>query len=174
MELTIKSTTLFIAILLTGLSAGLFYAWEVSVITGTKRISDQSYLEVMQSINREILNVRFYLIFFGSLIGLIIGSYLQYRIGITPVFLLMTAAMLSYLIGTFGVTVFGNVPLNEALDVLNLSEMNQEMSKETRIYFEGKWNRWHTVRTVFSVLAFLLALLASFLEKNDLALVETP
>ena len=68
MELSAKGTTLLIAILLTGLSARLFYAWEVSVIPGTKRIPNRAYLETMQSINRAILHPAFYIIFFGSLL----------------------------------------------------------------------------------------------------------
>jgi hypothetical protein len=38
---------MFSAIVLTGLSAGLFYAWAVSVIPGTKKVKDFTYLETM-------------------------------------------------------------------------------------------------------------------------------
>ena len=56
MEITLKSIILFSTLILTGLSAGFFYAWQVSVIPGTKRVVDLTYLETMQSINRAILN----------------------------------------------------------------------------------------------------------------------
>lgn len=56
MEISIKTITLFAAALLTGLSAGLFYAWAVSVIPGTRKVTDMIYLETMQSINRAIRN----------------------------------------------------------------------------------------------------------------------
>ncbi len=167
MELSIKSTTLLIAILLTGLSAGLFYAWEVSVIPGTKRIPDRAYLETMQSINRAILNPAFYLIFFGSLLFLIGSSYLQYKTQFNLAFGLILAATLSYVIGTFGVTLFGNVPLNEGLDIVNLNQLSKEALTNTRLTYEGQWNRWHTIRTIFSVLAFLLCLLAAFMESSS-------
>ncbi len=167
MEISIRISTLFLAILLTGLSAGLFYAWEVSVIPGTKRIPDRSYLETMQSINRAILNPAFFIIFFGSLLFLLSGSYMQYRAAVNLSFWFMLGATLTYLIGTFGVTVFGNVPMNEALDAVNLNDLNIESLKSTRMAYEGKWNQWHRVRTVFSVLAFVLSLLAVFVSHTN-------
>lgn len=160
MELSIKSTTLFAAIILTGLSAGLFYAWSVSVIPGTRKLLDLTYLETMQSINREILNPAFFLIFFGSLILLIISTVQQYQTG--PTFWILLTASLTYLIGTFGVTAFGNVPLNNSLDVLQISELNPDQITNLRLRYEIKWNRLHMIRTVFSVLSFLFSLFAAF------------
>ena len=167
MESIIKAAPLFLGILLTGLSAGLFYAWEVSVIPGTKLITDRNYLETMQSINRAILNPGFYLIFFGSLLLLFTSTYLQYRVGVNLSFWLLLGASISYLVGTFGVTVFGNVPLNEALGVLNLQELTDGLLDHHRSSFEDHWNRLHTVRTVFSILAFVAILLSSFLKSNQ-------
>ena len=166
MEVSIKTTVLFLAIILTGLSSGFFYAWEVSVIPGTKQVSDSNYLETMQIINRAVLNPAFFLIFFGSLIVLMGSSYLQYTAASKLSFWFMLAATLTYLIGTFGVTVVGNVPLNEGLDVVVLEELGKEAMHETRMAYEGKWNRLHTIRTVFSVIAFLFSLLAAFSDNR--------
>ena len=160
MEISIKSILLFVAVALTGLSAGLFYAWAVSIIPGTRKVVDLTYLETMQAINRAILNPAFFLIFMGSLILLIISTIQQYQAGLT--FWIMLAATLTYLGGTFGVTAFGNVPLNNALDALHLHDMSVDQLTEFRQYFEVKWNRLHMIRTVFSVLSFLLSLLAVF------------
>ena len=79
MEISIRSITLFIALILSGLSAGLFYAWSVSVIPGTKRVPDLVYLEAMQAINRAILNPAFFLVFFGSLILLGVSTVQNFR-----------------------------------------------------------------------------------------------
>jgi len=166
MELSLKNTSLFLAILLTGLSAGLFYAWEVSVIPGTKKIADHSYLEAMQSINRAILNPAFYTIFFGSLLLLFSSAFLQYKVTIDWSFWLILIALVSYLIGTFGVTMFGNVPLNEALDVVQLKGLAEDALGQQRKIYETQWNRLHTIRTVFSVLAFMAILLSAFVNHN--------
>lgn len=160
MEISIKSITLFSAVLLTGLSAGLFYAWTVSVIPGTRRVPDYIYLETMQSINRAILNPAFLLIFFGSLILLVMSAFQQFKSGLT--FWLLLAATIIYLIGTIGVTSLGNVTLNNALEALDLSKLGTDIMEHTRHQYEIKWNRFHMIRTVFSVLSFLLSLFGVF------------
>lgn len=147
------------SIIFTGLSAGLFYAWQVSVIPGTRHTGDYNYLETMQSINRAILNPAFFLIFFGALITLSIASIYEFHTS-KLVFGLMVSASIIYLVGTFGVTALGNVPLNNELDVLELSELAPQKLREFRKYYETNWNRLHLIRTVFAVLSFLMALLA--------------
>lgn len=164
MEISIKDIVLYIAVVLTGLSAGLFYAWAVSVIPGTKRVSDPVYLETMQQINRAILNPAFFLIFFGSLITLIISSVLHYRPSGTQSWLIIASTLL-YL-GTFLVTTTGNVPLNNSLDAINLSEYSIEKANQFRTHYEVKWNRLHMIRTILSALSFLSVLLAAFTNQN--------
>ena len=160
MEISVKSITLFAAIAITGLSAGLFYAWSVSVIPGTRKIMDLNYMETMQSINRAILNPAFFLIFFGALILLATSALQHFHAGSSFWFLL--AATVFYFIGTIGVTGLGNVPLNNELDALELNSLNDDQLTEFRKYYESKWNLLHNVRTVFAVLSFLLSLMAVF------------
>ena len=160
MEFSTKTLTLFLAIGLTGLSAGLFYAWAVSVIPGTRKVVDMTYLESMQSINRAILNPAFFLIFIGSPIALAVSSIQQFNSG--PSWWFLLAATITYLLGTFGVTVFGNVPLNDLLDAMDLNTLSEVKTTEFRKSYESKWNRFHLIRTIFSVLAFMLSLCAVF------------
>ena len=160
MELSIKSITLFSAIFLTGLSAGLFYAWAVSVIPGTKRVPDPVYLQTMQAINRAILNPAFFLIFFGSFLLLVMSAIQHIQDGLT--FWMLLAAALTYLTGTVGVTALGNVPLNNSLDMLEWSELSMQLLGSTRQQYEVKWNRLHAIRTVFAVLSFLFSFLGIF------------
>lgn len=162
MEISFKSFTLLTAIILTGLSAGLFYAWTVSVIPGTRKVIDLTYLESMQSINRAILNPAFYLSFFGSPIMLAISTAQHFKSGTAFWFLLM--ATILYLIGTFGVTTFGNVPLNDALDALDLAQLSEAKKTEFRNFYERKWNRLHWIRTAFAILAFIFSLLGLFIK----------
>ena len=166
MEISIKSLVLFGAVALTGLSAGLFYAWSVSVIPGTQKISDSTYLQTMQSINRAILNPAFFLIFFGSIVALGLASIYEYPSN-TWRFMLLLAASVTYLVGTIGVTGLGNVPLNDQLDVFKIAESSPEKIAEFRAYYESKWNRFHLFRTVFAVGSFLLALLALLVDAKN-------
>ncbi len=161
MELSIKSFVLLGAVILTGLSAGLFYAWSVSVIPGTQNLEDSNYLETMQSINRAILNPRFFAVFFGSIIFLSIASIYEFNLNRTA-FWLILAASICYLVGTVGVTGLGNVPLNDQLDVLKLEELSNSKVAEFRQYYEQQWNRWHLVRTICAVISFILTVLSLF------------
>lgn len=161
MDISIKSFILYGAVVFTGLSAGLFYAWSVSVIPGTQKVVDSTYLETMQSINRAILNPAFFLIFFGSIIFLSIGSIYQFNANKTTFWLMLTSSIF-YLVGTVGVTALGNVPLNDQLDVLNLGEMTSNKILEFRNFYETNWNRLHLIRTVFAVASFMLSVIAIF------------
>jgi uncharacterized membrane protein len=161
MEFSLNFTALFSATLLTGLSAGLFYAWQVSVIPGTKRVQDSVYIETMQKINRAIINPPFMLIFLGSLLLQILSAFL-YR-DTSAAFWFILASALIYGIGTVIVTGLGNVPLNDKLDTLSLPDMSKEQLAIERQHYEAKWNKFHLVRSVFAVLSFMLILLAAFL-----------
>lgn len=165
MEISIKSFVLFGAVVLTGLSAGLFYAWSVSVIPGTQKVIDSTYLETMQSINRAILNPAFFLVFFGTLVLLSIGSIYEFHTNRT-VFWLLLGASITYLIGTIGVTGLGNVPLNDQLEALQFRELTADKISAFRKYYETNWNTLHQVRTAFAVLSFLLVTLAVFIDNK--------
>ncbi len=164
MSLLMKNASLYAAIILTGLSAGFFYAWQVSVIPGTKQVGDKPYLEVMQSINRAILNPWFFVIFIGTLLLLAVATYTHYK---QPSFIPVLAALVFYLVGTIGVTGIGNVPMNETLDAINLAHENEQSLKEIRTLWEPRWNKFHLIRTWCSVISFLLVLLAAFTQLKN-------
>jgi uncharacterized membrane protein len=144
----------------TALIAGLFYAYSCSVNIALSKLSDEGYVAVMQSINREIQNPLFFTSFMGTLFLLPLSTWMQYRVGVSPTFFLLLAATAIYIIGAFIVTMAGNVPLNEALDKFNFQAAASEEITRQRIQFENVWNRWHTIRTVCSFVSLVLVLIA--------------
>ena len=120
--MSINALTQIATILLTGLVAGLFYGYDCSVIRGLGALPDKSFLSAFQSINREILNLYFFISFMGSLLLLPLATWLNYNSGISNSFYFLLAATLIYAIAVFGVTVFGNVPLNNILDQFNIEK----------------------------------------------------
>ncbi len=158
-----KTSVFFITVLLNALSVGFFFTWSVSVILGTKKVGDLTYLETMQSINKEILNPVFFIVFFGSLITLILNAALQNNNKLM-FWLLLTSAII-YLIGTFGVTAFGNVPLNNELDALDIKALNITELKNFRDYYESNWNQYHNIRTLSNMISFILLLISIFIQK---------
>lgn len=137
-----------VAVLLLGLSAGLFFAFTVAVMPGLRRTDDATFVATMTAINRAILNFPFGLVFVGALIAPIVAAILAFVTGASSPWLLIAAAVV-YLAGVLAVTGGVNVPLNEALD-----------RDGKRRPFEDRWVRFNTVRTVSGIVAFALALLA--------------
>jgi uncharacterized membrane protein len=169
--MTFANITLLATAFTTALIAGLFYAWSCSVIPGLGKLSDANYLLAMQSINREILNPLFFMSFMGTLFLLPLSTWLQYN-PFTPVrFYLLLGATIVYGAGTFGVTIFGNVPLNNALDAFHIQPDSTETLSQQRALFEKPWNQLHAIRTIANVIALILVLLACIM-KQDAAKIE--
>jgi uncharacterized membrane protein len=164
--MTFANITLVAAAFTTALIAGLFYAYSCSVNPGLGKLSDANYLSAMQSINREILNPVFFMSFMGTLILLPLSTWLQYSNPAPVRFYLLLGATLIYGVGTFGVTIFGNVPLNNALDAFHLQSASPEALSEQRTLFEKPWNQLHGIRTVANAIALILVLLACMVKQD--------
>ncbi len=126
----------------TALMAGLFYAFSCSVNLGLARLSNAEYISAMQSINRAIQNPVFFAAFFGAPILLPLSVFLHYGQPLSMRFLFLLAATIIYLVGTFGVTVFGNVPLNNILDRFDLQAASEDEMALQRANFERRWNNF--------------------------------
>lgn len=137
--------------IITGLGAGFFFTWSVTVIPGTKKISDAAYLETMQSINKQIINPVFFVIFFGP------GAFLLFQARSFEA--IPVVAALAYLLGAIGVTMTKNVPLNDKLEATDLTKLSDLEKQDFRKRYEPAWNHWHYVRTAFSMLSFLLVVI---------------
>lgn len=158
MEMSLKAIIYMLAIITTALSAGIFFAWVFTVIPGTRKITDQAYLETMQSINKEILNPGFFIVFFGAVLFLIVNTFFHYQVKIDTAFHLSLSATLIYLIGTIGITMVGNVPLNNIVEAMDLSTFSMEDFKEARLAYEVKWNQFNMVRMLAAFISFVLLL----------------
>lgn len=159
-------TTVFLltTAVLTALIAGLFYAYSCSVVLGLGKLSDTEYLKSMQSINREILNPVFFMSFIGTAVLLPVTTFL-FR-GEQPAFTFLLLASGAYLIGVFGVTVAGNVPLNDMLDKFDISGATEDAVKKMREGFENRWNLLNNIRTVFSVISIVLVICACIWNRH--------
>ena len=151
---------LIIATTSTALIAGLFYSYSCSVNLGLGKLNDEGYIRAMQSINREILNPLFFASFIGTLLLLPISTWLQYKYGSSASFYLVLAAAIVYAVGTFGVTMFGNVPLNNVLDKFNVASASVADMASQRATFELQWNKLHTIRTIANVISLVLVIIA--------------
>jgi uncharacterized membrane protein len=164
--MTAANILLAVTAVLTGLVAGLFYAWSVSITRGLARVADREYVSVMQATNRAIQNPLFFASFFGAQILLPVSSFFFYGTGGAR-FWLILASTVVYTAGVMGVTVFGNVPLNNRLDRFKLESSSPEEIAGARGGYENLWNNLNTVRTVSSILALVLIVLACLKAKGE-------
>lgn len=162
----LHNIALFVTTILGGLITGLFYAYSVSVNPGLGKLSDIEYLKAMQSINLAILNPLFFLSFMGYLFALPVCVWLNYKQPLGLTFYLVVAAFALYAVGTFGVTMVGNVPLNNALANFDIAQADVMSLAQQRKTFEVPWNTLHSVRTIFCFISFGLTLAALLIGKK--------
>lgn len=151
---------LIIATFFSGLMAGLFYSWTISVTPGLARIDDVSYLKAFQAMNRAIINPYFVVAFFGLVVLLPLLSYLSFQTSMSSRFGYVLTASILYFVGIMGITIAGNVPLNNALEALHIESMTPEQMNDFRKSFENKWNRLNLIRTISASVTFLLLAMA--------------
>ena len=170
--MNLQNLILLLTVTLTALIAGLFYSYACSVNLGLGKLTDIQYISAMQSINREILNPVFFASFMGTLLFLPISSWLEYnQSGFSTSFWLLASAAIVYAIGTFGITISCNVPLNEMLDKFVVNSATIEQIAAQRKSFEIPWNRYNTIRTVAAIITMVLAI-ASCIIKPAKAIAE--
>jgi uncharacterized membrane protein len=156
--LNVADIILIVTAALTALMAGLFYAWSCSVMPGFARLKDREFVAAMQATNGAIQNPIFFAAFFGAPLFLIVSIVLHSNQ--TPRFWFLLAAAIFYTTGTFSVTVFGNVPMNNALDRFDLASATAEETALQRANFERRWNNLNTIRTISSTAALVSVLIA--------------
>lgn len=139
------------AIVLAGLSAGFFYAYESSVIRGLAEVDDLTYLHTFQAINATIKNPLFGTVFFGSLPALLLANVFYRKRAWTPQRLLLALAPVLYVIG-MAVTFTGNVALNDEL--ADVEPTTTAVAADARDAFEDDWNRLNGYRTIAFMGAF--------------------
>lgn len=145
---------------LTGLAAGVYYTFNVAVVPALLGAKPKAHIDVMQQINRKIQNPVFFLSFFGPTILLPAAAYLFRE---TAQFPLLVAAAVLHIVGGDGVTIGGNIPLNNQLDKVNVEVISEGEADRIRQEFQGKgsrWMRYHNIRTLASIAATVLVLIA--------------
>lgn len=165
MQISINMTSLFVSTLLTGLTAGLCFTWANAITPGIGRLNDLTFLQSFQAMNRAILNPTFIIIFMGPFFVHLANIFL-FRSSPSLIFWLILSAAILYIGGLILVTIFGNVPLNEMLDKVNLTQSSPQELHIIRDNFESKWNAFHRVRTISSSISFILLIISIFLHNK--------
>ncbi len=161
----VRSVALALATLTTGLIAGVFYAYSVSVNLGLADQPDASYVATTSAITHKIGNPLFFASFLGAVLFLILALALHLRRPRSGRFWLVVLACALYIGGGFLVTMFVNAPMSYQLAAVD-PDAPAPVLAEARDAFEGPWNFWNDVRAVFSTLAFLALIGACLLREE--------
>jgi uncharacterized membrane protein len=119
----------------------------------------------MQAINERIENPFFFLSFFGAALFLLAALAVHLPRPRLGRFWLIALASALYVGGGFLLTVVVNVPLNEELARVSAGASPGELAS-ARAAYEGPWDFWNGVRTVFSILAFVTLVGACLLRED--------
>ena len=140
----IWTASIILAAVGSGLIGGLFFIFSNTIMRALDRLPASGAVAAMNSINRVILNPLFFLAFFGTALLCLVLLVGQLD---SP---WVVAGALLYLVGSMGVTMVCNVPLNDRF--AKVSPSADDLETQWRDY-RGPWTRWNHVRTVACLLA---------------------
>jgi uncharacterized membrane protein len=148
---------LFVLTLLAALGcammAGVFFAFSAFVMAALRRLKPEEGIAAMQSINIRVVTPVFMTALFGTAaacLGLIAWAVTSWGEG--PSALVITGGAL-YFLGTIGVTVACNVPLNNRLATLHSQGAD---AADYWAKYVTSWTAWNHVRTIAALAAAAL------------------
>lgn len=139
------------------LVAGAFFAFSSFVMKALGQLPGANGISAMQSINVVVINPVFLGVFVGTVficLATVVLSLLKWQ-GVGSIWVIAGAIL--YICGCFAVTMFLNVPLNDAL-----AKVSPDTAEGAAIWsnYLDKWTMWNTVRTVASTIASVAMMVA--------------
>jgi uncharacterized membrane protein len=156
------SNSLFFALKLStalgcGLIAGVLFAFSTFLMSALARLSPPTGIAAMQLINITVINPWFMTAFLGTAVACLgLAVSVLFNLSQPGVIYLLLGSLL-YLLGTVVVTIGCNVPLNDALAIVD--PHNPESAKLWASYLTT-WTNWNHVRTVAALAASLLFIIS--------------
>lgn len=132
------------------LIGGVFFIFSNSIMKSLAQRPATEGMAAMQAINRVIINPGFLGVFMGTaaLSGVLAVRLVLGEVGAGAAWLIIGAV--AYFMGTFGVTIAGNVPLNNALDK---ADPDSVQGRAVWADYLRRWTRLNTLRTVLALVA---------------------
>lgn len=135
-----------------GLTAGVFFAFSSFVMPALTRLQPPQGIAAMQSINITAINPWFMTVLFGPAIACLVLLILILPKGHSGAVYLLTGSVI-YLIGTIGVTIACNVPLNNALAIV---QPDSPEGASLWAKYLSDWTFWNHIRTIAALAATTL------------------
>ena len=132
---------------------GVFFAFSSFVMQGLKALPSAQGITAMQSINVTAVTPIFMTALFGTAaacLALLVSAAIEWRDTVGGY---LIAGSLSYLVGTIGVTIAFNVPLNNALAAADPSSADTQL---LWMKYLQSWTAWNHVRAMSGLVAAAL------------------
>lgn len=138
------SVAAVVAVVGTGLMAGLFLTASVGIMPGLRRRPAPTAIAAMQAINSAILNPVFLTVFFGTAVVCVLLGAAVLVAGPSGGVWLVAGGLL-YLLGGAGLTSVVNVPLNNAL-----AAVDPDSADGATVWadYAVRWTAWNHARAV--------------------------
>jgi uncharacterized membrane protein len=143
--MTIVSVAAFVAALGCALTAGLLFAFSVSIMRGLRRLPAAQGITAMNAFNDAILNPVFGLVFFvasATSLGLAVSAPFTWHQSGAPWRLV---GGLLFFVGVFVVTMGVNIPLNDSLAAVDPDSAEGATFWQ---HYQAMWTGWNHLRTV--------------------------
>lgn len=140
-----------------GLIAGVFFAFSTFVMAALAQQPSAQGIAAMQSINMTVLNPWFMTTFLGTGVTCFAGLIFLAVKGQQADAIYWLMGSLFYLVGTIGVTIVFNVPLNDALAAV---QPNSPEGSNLWAKYLTDWTFWNHIRTGAALLASVCLMLA--------------
>jgi uncharacterized membrane protein len=140
-----------------GLIAGVFFAFSAFVMSALARLQPTLGIAAMQSINITVINPLFMAAFLGTAGACILLAVSSVSRWHQPGATYLLIGSLLYLVGTLGVTIVFNVPLNEAL-----ARVEPDSTDGVNLWasYLANWTIWNHIRTAAALAAAALFTIA--------------
>ncbi len=148
-------TLKLLSVLGCGLIAGVFFAFSTFVMAALAQQPTAAGIAAMQSINITVINPWFMTVFLGTAAVSGFWALLALLKWHPPGTLYVCLGSLLYLVGTVGVTMVFNVPLNDALAIVR-PDSPEGATLWTK--YLSQWTFWNHVRAIAAIAAALLML----------------
>ena len=150
---TLRLPLILVAAIASATTAGIFFAFSTFVMQALAQQPPGQGIATMQSINITVINPWFMATFFGPAAAGLVLTISALRHWEQPGAVYWLAGSLLYLIGTIGVTIAGNIPLNDAL-----AAVSPDSVEGTTLWakYLTDWTVWNHIRTIAACLAAAL------------------
>lgn len=163
--MTLFDSALILSTLSCALVAGLTLGFALVVMPGIAKLSDRDFLRAFKLMDGVIQEGQplFITVWVGSIASvlamLVFGT--QELSGDARHLMWFAGAL--YLLAVQGPTIRFNIPLNNAVQALDIESLSDAELAEARVRFEAPWNRWNQLRTLMAILSVVALLMLQWL-----------